>query len=126
MEATVKADKVLIGKVPGYAIVEIRDFPTLNDLQDYGFSQRTYVYQCQGVDCPENIELHLMRNPCCRSVDEILKIGDRYSVEVFNELVGKIGEIMADWYALKHMTDMEAEKHVGERLFMFRDPYEGI
>ncbi|WP_333642176.1 hypothetical protein [Mesotoga prima] len=121
MEATISTKKTLMGKVPGYTITDIRDFPTQADLKEYGFSERMCAYQCQNKNQPERVDLHVMAGSCN---DEVLHIDDWYRVDVFEELMSTLGAIMTEWYISKHRIEAEAKKHNGVQLFTFSSPYE--
>ena len=121
MEATISTKKTLMGKVPGYTVIDICNFPTQTDLKEYGFSERMCAYQCQNKNQPERVDLHVMVGSCN---DDVLHIDDWYRVDVFEELMSKLGAIMTEWYISKHRIEAEAKKHNGVQLFAFSSPYE--
>jgi hypothetical protein len=84
-----------MGKVPGYTVIDICNFPTQTDLKEYGFSERMCAYQCQNKNQPERVDLHVMVGSCN---DEVLHIDDWYRVDVFKELMSTLGAIMTEWY----------------------------
>ena len=99
-----------MGKVPGYTVIDICNFPTQTDLKEYGFSERMCAYQCQNKNQPERVDLHVMVGSCN---DDVLHIDDWYRVDVFEELMSKLGAIMTEWYISKHRSHLPTNELAG-------------